>query len=120
MGPVMARTDREHSTPMGAYPRLLAPVYFSRVAWPIFRGRRKPADETLGGVKVYTDEIPREGRRLALEIFLPDQTSIVCKVEVAWVDPLPANAPARYDVGLHFTAIHPHDRVRLAGVLEPG
>jgi hypothetical protein len=33
---------------------------------------------------------------------------------------LPANAPARYDVGLRFTAIHPHDRVRLAGVLEPG
>jgi hypothetical protein len=114
----MARTELPVSELRARYPRLLAPVYFGRTVWPLFRRRRKSADDGLGGVKVYTDEAPREGSRLAIEIFLPDESSIVCKVEVAWVDRLPANAPARCEVGLQFIAIHPQDRPRLAAVLE--
>jgi PilZ domain len=116
-GPGMARTERPVSELRATYPRLLASVYFGRTVWPLFR-RRKPADGSLGGVKVYTDETPREGSRLAIEIFLPDESSIMCKVEVAWVDRLPPNAAARCEVGLQFTAIHPHDRQRLSAVLE--
>jgi hypothetical protein len=114
----MVRTELPVSELRATYARLLAPVYFSGIVWPLFRRRRRPPQPGLGGVKVYTDETPREGSRLAIEIFLPDGTSIVCKVEVVWVDRLPANAPARCDVGLHFTAIHPHDRQRLSAVLE--
>ena len=56
---------------------------------------------------------------LHIEIFLLDGTSVVCRVEVAWVDALGDGAPARYDVGLTFTAIQPNDRARLAPVLAP-
>ena len=110
-------TDRKLSE-RKTYPRLQAPVYFSPAGfrWP---GRRRgPASDPLGGVCVFTDEPPDQGAPLHVEIFLLDGTSVVCRVEVAWVDALGDGAPARYDVGLRFTAIQPNDRERLSAVLE--
>jgi len=98
------------------YPRLLAPAYFHSAGLPVFRRRGRDGD--LGGIRVQTDEEVRLGRRLRLEIFLPDDTSVVCQVCVAWVDRLPAGAPARYDVGLRLTAIDPLQRERLSAALS--
>jgi hypothetical protein len=98
---------------------LQAPGYFTKVGASFLRGWRRPRDEALSGVRVYTDEQPpREGARLRVEIFLPDGTSVICKTEVVWVSPAPEGTPALYDVGLAFIAINPDDRQRLAGVLE--
>jgi uncharacterized protein (TIGR02266 family) len=101
------------------YPRLQAPVYWRAYGLPFFR-RRKPSIEDLGGMRVYLDEKLKEGARLEIEVFLPDETSVVCKVEVAWVEQLPDHAPARFDAGLKLTAITPADRRRLSSVLETG
>ena len=108
-------TDRE-SVERKAYPRLQAPVYFT----PAGRlpGRTHPVPE-LGGICIFADEPPEEGVPLHIEVFLFDGTSVVCRVEVAWADALGEGAPARYDVGLRFTAIQPNDRQRLSAVLEP-
>jgi hypothetical protein len=105
-----------------SYPRLHAPVYFTRAGacFLFLCGRRKLAHHVLGGLRVYTDERTRVGTRLELEIFLPDGTSVVCKTEVAWVESLPVGAPANSDVGLSIIAIHPHDHERLSSVLELG
>jgi len=100
------------------YPRLQAPVYFTKLGSRFFRRRHRRFDPVLGGVRVYTDEEPKEGSKLQLEIFLPDGTSVNCKVGVARVELLPPGSPARYDVGLCFIAIHPHDRERLSAVLK--
>jgi hypothetical protein len=100
------------------FPRLGAPVYFTKVGLRFFRRRRKRPDGAMGGVRVYTDEDPKEGARLQLEIFLPDGSSVTCKVEVVWVEPLPDGEPARYDVGLGFVAIYPQDRELLSAVLQ--
>jgi hypothetical protein len=108
------RADRK------AYPRLLAPVYFSFTkAWlpPFLQRRGEPMDGATGGMRVYTDEEPKPGARCRLEIFLPDGSSVVCRTEIAWVEPL-QGGPARFDVGLRLTAIHPLDRMRLSAVLE--
>ncbi len=113
----MTDTERERAE-RRLYPRLRAPVYCSPVGLPLFPGKRRPLDIGLGGVRVYTDEELKEGSRLELEIFLPDGTSVVFKVEVVWVDKLPEGAPARCDVGLMFTAIHPQYRERLSSVLK--
>jgi hypothetical protein len=43
---------------------------------------------------------------------------VVCRVEVAWILSLPDGAPARYEVGLDFTALRPNDRERLSNSLE--
>jgi hypothetical protein len=94
------------------YPRLLAPIYFTRAS-----GKRAPTGEALGGVRVFSDEPPGQGDSLHAEIFLLDGTSVTCRVVVAWVDELPEGAPGRYDVGLAFTAIRPGDRERLDPVL---
>jgi hypothetical protein len=101
------------------YPRLRAPVYFTRTMSVLFRRRRSPTGGALGGVSVYTDEEPPRGAQLKAEIFLPDGSSIVCRTEVAWVEKLSDGSPARCEVGLRFTAIHPLDRARLSGVLDP-
>jgi len=102
------------------YPRLQAPVYFTKLGSGFFRGRRRTFDPRLGGVRVYTDEEPKEGSQLQIEIFLPDDTTVICKVGVARVELLPPGSPATYDVGLSFIAIHPHDRERLSAVLKQG
>jgi hypothetical protein len=99
-----------------AYPRLMAPAYFHAAGLPLFPRRSQNGD--LGGVLVQTDEPLRPGRRLKLEIFLPDETSVLCQVRVAWVDRLPEGAPARYEVGLRFVAIDPLSRERLTPSLS--
>ena len=113
----MTERQRNHSRPK-PYPRLEAPGYFTKVGASFLRGWRRPRDEALSGVRLYTDEEPREGARLQVEIFLPDGTSVICKTEVVWVSPAPEGTAALYDVGLAFIAIRPDDRERLAGVLE--
>jgi hypothetical protein len=102
------------------YPRLLAPVYFTRAGFPWRFWNRALARDALGGVRVFADEAPGQGDSLHAEIFLLDGTSVTCRVFVAWVDELPEGAPGRYDVGLAFTAIRPGDRERLGPVLAPG
>jgi len=111
-------TDRKQPD-RTTYPRLLAPVYFTRARLPrgLF-GKRLPPANSLGGVRVLTDERPAEGALLHLEIFLVDGTSVTCGVLVAWIDPLPEGAPARFEVGLEFTALRPGDCERLAPVLD--
>jgi PilZ domain-containing protein len=84
----------------------------------MFRKKQVGTADPLGGVCVYSDEQPREGIPLKLEVFLPDGTSVNCRAEVAWVDTLPDGAPARCDIGLKLTAINPQDRERLSSVLE--
>src|SRR5438270_10354490 len=95
-----------------SYPRVRAPVFFTRTVLRFLKRSRR-VDPGLGGVRVYTDEETKVGSRLELEVFLPDGTSIACTTEVAWVEKLPAGAVARCDVGLQILAIHPHDRERL-------
>src|SRR5437016_2499504 len=103
-------TDRK-SVDRNAYPRLQAPVYFTPAAR--LPRRSYPAPDSLGGVCVFTDEPPEQGVPLHIEIFLADGSSVACRVEVAWVEALGEGGPARYDVGLTFTALQPGDRERL-------
>jgi hypothetical protein len=98
------------------YPRLLTPVYWTAVVGVPFIRRKMPVED-LGGVRVFLDEKLKEGARLEIEVFLPDLTTVVCRVEVAWVDRLPEGSPAAFEVGLKFTAITPSDRQRISFVL---
>lgn len=99
------------------YPRVNAPVFCRPVGKPLF-GRRRAADVSEGGMRLYADEPPAAGDRLELELFLPDQSELTCRVEVVWVEELPEGSPARYDVGVKFVEISPQQRALLAGVLS--
>lgn len=99
------------------FPRLKTPV-LCRPAGLRLRGNGMTVDVGLGGARVFSDDEPTRGALLELELILPDGHSVVCKAVVAWSEALPADAPARYDVGLQFTDVSDEDRQRLAGVLE--
>jgi hypothetical protein len=92
-----------------------APIYFVQA----FKRQRVGPDPPLG-ICVYSDDEPKEGIALKLEVFLPDGTSVNCTAEVAWVERLPDDAPAKCDIGLRLVAINPRDRERLSSVLDQG
>jgi hypothetical protein len=78
----------------------------------------RAGDVSLGGVRLFADEPPAVGDQLELELYLPDQSELTCRVEVVWTEALPEGSPARFDVGVKFVDIDPNARSRLAAVLK--
>ena len=102
------------------YKRVHAPVYCrpAGIALRFLQAKTMPIDISLGGMRIYADEPVKKGTKLELELFLPDNTSVTCRVEVVWVDTLAAGSPAKHDVGLKFIDVKPADLKRLAAVLD--
>jgi hypothetical protein len=98
------------------YPRLNAPILYR--AAPFFSRRNPVINISLVGIRVYSDEEINIGKRLELELFLSDNTSLVCTARVVWQKPLPEGAVAKYEIGLEFLEISPDDLQRLVRVLE--
>ena len=98
------------------FPRVRAPIFCRPTGMRLHRGG-ETQDIGLGGARVFADEDMRPGTPLELELLLLPDGSIVCKAEVAWSEPLPADAPARFDIGLRFTEVSDGDKARLASVL---
>lgn len=68
-------------------------------------GPRSPAqDLSLGGVRILTDDALSIGKRLEIELFLPDGGSLSVDVRVAWVRPLEDDF-ALFEAGLEFLAM---------------
>jgi c-di-GMP-binding flagellar brake protein YcgR len=112
-------TTGEHERRL--FKRVQAPVYCrpAGIALKFMQPKQqRPLDISLGGMRIYADEPVKKGTKLELELFLPDQTTVTCRVEVVWIDVLPAGSPAKHDVGLKFIDIKEGDRARLAQVLE--
>lgn len=103
------------------YRRLYIPIFYRTAS---FFSRREPVRNIgLGGIKIYSDEEPKIGKRLELELFLPDETSIVCTARVVWQELLPEGAVAKYEMGLEFLEISPDGLQALAkafAFLVPG
>jgi c-di-GMP-binding flagellar brake protein YcgR len=98
------------------FPRLKAPSIYRAAP---FRLRREPViNISLGGIRIYSDEELKIGKRLEMELFLPDNTSIVCTARVVWQKTLPEGEAAKYDVGFEFLNIPPDALKRLTKVLE--
>ena len=81
-------------------------------------GKQKPLDISLGGMRIYAEETVPKGTKLEIELFLPDNSSVTCRVEVVWIEVLPPGSPAKHDIGLKFIDIKDLDRARLGAVLE--
>lgn len=103
------------------FKRVQAPVYCRPMGLSLKflqPKQQKPQDISLGGMRIYSDEPIKKGSKLELELFLPDATTVTCRVEVVWIDALPAGAPAKHDVGLKFIEIRAEDKARLQTVLD--
>ena len=102
------------------YQRVRAPVLCRPAGFSLgqlFRKNRADAEQaidvSLGGLRIYSDEEIKIGTRLEVELFLPDRSSLICRVEVAWIESIPGGSPAAFDVGLRFTEIRTEDKDRL-------
>lgn len=101
--------------------RIQAPVYHRPTSW-FSQGlrRRTAADRSPDvGFLSYSDDRVKPGRLLEMDVFLPDGGAVTVVVEITWCDPLPANAPARFDVGMRLVHVDPPAKARLESVLAP-
>jgi PilZ domain len=99
------------------YPRVEGAAILWRPAARLNFERRQATNVSGSGIRLHADTPHTAGERLELELFLPDRTQLVCTVEVMWVDVLPLDAPARFDVGMRFVDISYEDRSRLTTLL---
>jgi len=110
------------------HPRVLVdlPIRFSTIdpeldPWsgtPFFRsGEETLADVSRGGARVRSGEPLGPGRRLLLEIELPDGTAFEAIARVAWAQLEPRRS-AEYGLGLEFLGGAPDHRVRLERFLH--
>jgi hypothetical protein len=99
------------------FPRVAAPVLCRPAR--LFGARTPIADIGLGGVRLYSDAAVKVGKRLEIELFLPGGQSVTATCRVAWTRALPADGPARFDVGLEFLELPAWAVPLLREVLEP-
>lgn len=97
------------------YSRVNVPIYYRSAR---MFGPRKPAgDISLGGIRISTDDELKLGKRLEIELFLPDGGTLSCDVRVAWVRPHPEGFAA-YEAGLEFLALDEEQAARVARCLD--
>ena len=125
---------QESSTERRRYPRinLHVPIRLSTIdpeldPWtgrPFFRSCEETvADLSRGGARVQSREPLAPGRRLLLELDLPDGRSFEAIARVAWarLEPSASNdaAEGAYGLGLEFLGGTPDHRTRLEIFLDP-
>ena len=112
----MTKCDSDQDQDRRQYLRLNAPIYCRPAR---FTSNRTPlVNIGLGGIRVYSDKIFKAGERLEIELFLPDNTSIICNVKVVWANQL-EGTHAKYDIGLQFLEVEGTDLQHLANILKP-
>jgi len=82
------------------FPRLKAPVLYR--AFKVLAPQRRIYNISPVGVRIYSDEQLREDDQLEIELFLPNGQTIIATARVAWINKLPPDEDARFDVGLEF------------------
>lgn len=98
------------------FPRVKAPVYYRPAS--ILKARHRITNISLGGLRIYSDERLKEGKRLEIELFLPSGHSVEAIARVVWIKELPPDSKAHYDVGLEFISLPPNALQELKSVLE--
>lgn len=98
------------------FPRAMSPIFYRSPR--LLSPKRKVSNISLGGVRIYSDERLEKGKRLEIEVFLPNGFSITAITRVVWIDELPPDSDALYDVGLEFIDLPPHATQELKTVLK--
>ena len=100
------------------YRRVRAPVLCRPIGKQLLSLTKAPIDISRGGLRIFGDDAMAPGDRLEIELFLPDDTTLITEVEIVWVDKLPEGSPALFDMGLKFLNEKDAQLDRLAAVLE--
>jgi hypothetical protein len=101
------------------------PLARFQVLWAAAGPLQRPAQSRGQPLRfrVFTDEPQERGRRLELELLLPE-AAVAVLARVDWVEALAGPAPARFLVGLQILAVRRGDENLIArafaGAPEPG
>jgi c-di-GMP-binding flagellar brake protein YcgR len=98
------------------YPRYNAPICYRSAS--LFSARKPLVNISLGGIRIYSDDEFKIGKRLEVELMLPDDSVLICTAKVVWQKLLDDEATAKYDTGLQFLDISSEHLGRLSEVLE--
>jgi Tfp pilus assembly protein PilZ len=106
------------------YRRFNAPIFVQALGpfkeMRILASKEKIGDISLGGIRVYSDDRYKPGKVLFVELFFPDRSSATLAVEVVWIQDLPPESEARFDIGLRFVNLPPTDLERINNILTDG
>ncbi len=98
------------------FPRVRAPVLYRAVSTA--GSKHEISDISLGGVRLFSNERIRKGKRLEIELFLPKGKSLTVQAQVVWVRSLPKGSGSPFDMGLEFISLPPNAMEELKTVLE--
>jgi Tfp pilus assembly protein PilZ len=98
------------------YPRFNSPICYRSAS--LFSARKPLVNISLGGIRIYSDEKFKIGKRLEIELLLPDDAVLRCTMKVVWQSPLPEGSKANYDTGLQFLDIPADGLEHLTEILE--
>ena len=98
------------------FPRVKAPVLYRAVSTA--GSKHEISDISLGGIRIFSNERIRKGKRLEMELFLPKGYSLTVTAKVVWVRPLPKGSASPFDMGLEFISLPPNAMTELKTVLE--
>jgi hypothetical protein len=110
---VPARTGLEL---VAKYPRVKAPALFRGSGF--FDSREPMQLDHVLGLRVFSDERVTEGKRLHVEFFLPDRTSVTVHTRVHWTTALQKGAGASFEVGLQLLHTPPESLLSLLPFLD--
>ncbi len=98
------------------YPRFKAPICYRSA--PFFSSRRQLVNIGLGGIRIYSNDKLKVGKRLEIELLLPDDEILTFIAKIVWQKPLQDSEIAQFDVGLQFLDAPEDTLQRLREVLE--
>ncbi len=101
------------------YRRIEAPIYHRPASWFARGLRGGTTSPEVTGVRSYSDDWLKPGRKLEMDVFPPGGGSLRALVEVVWCDEMPEDFPARYDVGMRVLQVEGGSLSQLRGVLGP-
>lgn len=98
------------------YPRFKAPICYRSASF--FAPRKPLVNIGLGGIRIYSNDKLKLGKRLEIELLLPEDDVLEFTAKVVWQQELPDDDSVRYDVGLQFIDV-PEDKYdHLSKILE--
>src|SRR5262245_33390406 len=99
------------------YLRLNAAAYCRSVGLRLFSRPGGHVDPFVSRVRIWSDERYDVGDRLIVEFFPESAEPGAFRAEIAWIDELPDDAPARYDIGLRVVSLDESHKAALQSVL---
>lgn len=100
-----------------SFRRIGAPVFSRPAGLRLFSRTTRGIDSRIPFLRIYTDDAFSVGGRLRLEVYVEGRTYKI-DVEVAWLDPLPESAPARFDMGLFVNDADPESATAIVKILR--